>query len=101
MERVFAAIDDGVITNTFVADDSFVDLIRNNHDDVVEVTTISPQPGVAWTVHPDGYRPPNPFPSWTWNGVAWESPTPMPTENGPWRWDEETRDWIPVLTPAE
>lgn len=100
MERIFAAIDNGVITNTFVADDSFVDLIRADHDDVVEVTNLSPQPGINWTVHPDGYRPPTPYPSWVWSGTAWEAPVPKPSE-GDWVWDEETSDWIPIPTPAE
>jgi hypothetical protein len=81
MERVFAAINGGVLTNTFVGDDDFVALVRPDHDDVVEITNLSPRPGVAWTVHPEGYRP------------------PMPAE-GVWEWDDAAQEWVD-LTSAE
>lgn len=96
MERIFAAIDGGVITNTFVGDDDFADLVRPDHDGVVEITDLDPRPGVNWTVHPDGYRPPTPYPSWVWNGGAWEAPVPMPTEPGSLVWDEDTLSWLEV-----
>ena len=99
-ERVWAAIDGNVITNTFVGDDGFADLVRPDHDDVVEITDLSPMPGVRWTVHPDGYRPPSPFPSWVWADGAWTAPVPRPSEPGAWRWDEDAQEWIDT-TPAQ
>lgn len=70
-ERIWAVIDDGVISNTIVADDAFADQIRPDHDDVVEVTDLVPRPGVGWSVHSGGYRPPQPGPSWVWDGTSW------------------------------
>ena len=100
MERIFAAIDDGVITNTFVGDEAFADLVRPDHDDVVEITDLDPCPGIAWTVHPDGYRPPSPYPSWLWQDGAWVAPTPCPTE-GSWRWDEDSLSWVDATPVGE
>lgn len=95
-ERIFAAIDNGVITNTFVADDSFAASIRDNHDDVVEITGVVPQPGINWTVHPDGYRPLQPYESWVWEEDRYVAPVPKPIEDGLWQWDENTLSWIQV-----
>jgi hypothetical protein len=77
VERIYAAIDGNTITNTFVGDDAFADLVRPDHDEVVEITDLSPFPGVAWTVDSDGYRPPTPFPSWVWDeaAVTWIDPS--------------------------
>jgi len=50
---------------------------------------------------PDGaFIPPQPYPSWTLNTdtALWDSPVPMPTEGGPWRWDEATISWIEVTS---
>lgn len=98
-ERIFAVIDGGVITNTFVGDDAFADLVRPDHDAVVEITNLDPCPGVDWTTHPDGYRPPIPFPSWLWVDGAWSAPVPRPTGPGTWVWDEDAQEWIDVTPP--
>lgn len=98
-ERIFAAIDGGVITNTFVGDDAFANLVRPDYEDVVEITDLNPRPGVHWTVHPDGYRPSSPFPSWVWNGEDWRPPAPEPTEPGAWSWDEGAQEWIDTTPP--
>lgn len=38
---------------------------------------------------------PQPFSSWTLDAnYEWQPPTPMPTEGGPWTWDEETLSWV-------
>lgn len=48
---------------------------------------------------PDGaFIPPQPFPSWVLNPATalWDAPVPMPTEGGPWVWDEEETTWIVI-----
>jgi hypothetical protein len=44
----------------------------------------------------DGFVPPQPFPSWALNeGTGlWESPVPLPTEGGPYQWDEDAGEWV-------
>jgi hypothetical protein len=100
-ERIFAAIDGETIVNTFVGDDDFADLVRGEYDEVIEITDLTPRPGVRWTVHQDGYRPPAPYSSWGWNGTAWEAPIPMPTEGGPWQWNESAGNWEENIVPSE
>lgn len=60
-------------------------------------------PGPGWSFSPDfgpdgAFIPPQPFPSWTLNPdtALWDAPVPMPTEGGPWRWDEATLSWAEV-----
>lgn len=97
-ERIWAVIDGNVITNTIVADDAFVALIAPEHDAIVEITDVAPRPAVHWAVHPDGYRPPQPFASWVWDGGAWTAPAPMPSD-GDWSWDETAQEWIDTTPP--
>lgn len=63
-------------------------------------------PGQGWSYDPDfgpdgAFIPPQPFPSWTLNPdtALWGAPTPMPTEDGPWIWDEDTLSWKPIAQP--
>lgn len=94
MERTYAAIDGGIVSNTFVGDEAFANIVRPDHEDIVEITALDPRPGVAWSIHPDGFRPPSPFPSWIWNGESWEAPDSRPDDLGSWSWDEDAVDWI-------
>ena len=56
--------------------------------------------GIGYTYDPqrDAFYAPQPFPSWTLNEdtCVWESPTPMPTDNKPYRWDEDTLSWVEI-----
>jgi len=44
----------------------------------------------------DVFYAPQPFASWVLNHSTWtwESPTLMPTEGGPYKWDEATKSWV-------
>jgi hypothetical protein len=54
--------------------------------------------GHTYDIVADVFYAPQPFPSWVLNNSTsiWEAPTPMPTEGGPYRWDEATSSWIVV-----
>lgn len=40
---------------------------------------------------------PQPFLSWTLDANHdWQAPVPMPTEGGPWAWDEASLSWVEV-----
>lgn len=53
-----------------------------------------------WAAQGGAFIPPQPFPSWTLNPdtALWDAPVLMPTEGGPWVWDEETLSWVEVTT---
>lgn len=55
--------------------------------------------GIGWRYDAtaDVFVAPQPFPSWTLDANHdWQPPTPMPSEGGPWRWDEGTLSWVEV-----
>ena len=51
--------------------------------------------GFTYDAEADAFIAPQPFPSWTLDANHdWQPPTPMPTEGGPWSWDEATTSWV-------
>ena len=44
----------------------------------------------------DAFIEPKPFASWVLDEATcrWQAPTPMPSDGGPWTWDEETLSWV-------
>lgn len=44
----------------------------------------------------DAFIPRKPFESWVLdtNSCLWNAPIPMPTEGGPYKWDETSKSWI-------
>lgn len=57
--------------------------------------------GVGWRYdsQADVFIAPQPYPSWTLDANHdWQPPTPMPSEGGPWIWDEDTLSWVESAT---
>jgi hypothetical protein len=52
--------------------------------------------GYTYDSQRDAFIPPKPFPSWVLDEFSciWDAPIPMPTEGGPWAWDEDSQSWI-------
>ena len=44
------------------------------------------------------FYPPQPFPSWTRGEGEWLPPVPMPTDGGPYTWNENAQEWQAVET---
>ena len=44
----------------------------------------------------DAFIAPKPYASWVLDEATcrWQAPTPMPSDGGPWTWDEETLSWV-------
>jgi hypothetical protein len=54
-------------------------------------------PGFRYDADADVFVAPQPYPSWTLDAnYDWQPPTPMPSEGGPWVWDEDTLSWVEV-----
>jgi len=55
--------------------------------------------GFTYDTARDAFIAPKPYPSWALdeNVMGWFAPVPMPSEGGPWVWDEATLSWF--LTP--
>lgn len=60
-------------------------------------------PGFTYDEKRDAFIPYQPFPSWILNDETclWEAPITYPTDGKPYRWDEETLNWVelPVTEP--
>lgn len=56
--------------------------------------------GYSYDVTLDAFIPPKPYPSWILDEDTglWDAPVPMPTEGGPYQWDEATQSWVQLVT---
>jgi len=54
--------------------------------------------GYTYDTARDAFIAPQPFASWVLDEATcrWGAPVPMPSEGGPWAWDEDTESWIAV-----
>ena len=54
--------------------------------------------GYTYDTVRDAFIAPKPFASWVLDEATcrWTAPVPMPSEGGPWTWDEGTESWIAV-----
>jgi hypothetical protein len=57
--------------------------------------------GYSYDAQRDAFIPPKPFNSWVLNEdtCLWNAPVAMPTEGGPFIWDEATTSWITPPAP--
>lgn len=54
-------------------------------------------PAYRYLADADVFVTPQPYPSWSLDANHdWQPPTPMPSEGGPWMWDEGTLAWVEV-----
>lgn len=92
----FAIVQDDTVVNVVVAEDEATAAMVTGMNVVPVVDGV---PGMAWTLKPEGWRPPSPFPSWTWNGTRWDAPVPYPGDAGAYVWDEEKGAWVEYVSP--
>ena len=54
--------------------------------------------GYTYDTVRDAFIAPKPFASWVLDEATcrWTAPVAMPSEGGPWAWDEDTESWVAV-----
>ena len=54
--------------------------------------------GYTYDTARDAFIAPKPFASWVLDEATcrWGAPVAMPSEDGPWAWDEDTESWVAV-----
>jgi len=58
---IYAIINNGVVENTIVADETFVSQIQIQHEAVVRIDNLEPQPGIGWNYSaPSTFTDPQP-----------------------------------------
>ena len=109
----FAKVNSGIVEQVIVAEpeffDTFVDSspgqwIQTSYNTRGGVHTNGGTPlrknyagvGFSYDSTRDAFIPPKPYASWTLNDdtCLWDAPTSMPTEGGPYEWDESTTSWV-------
>lgn len=109
----FAKVLDGKVINVIVAEPEFFDTFVDSSPGQWIQTSYNTHGGVhvnggtplrknfagvgyTYDYQLDAFIPPKQYPSWTLNAETclWEPPVPMPTEGGPYRWDEATTSWV-------
>ena len=122
----YAKVVDGKVTQVIVAEaeffNTFVDTspgewIQTSYNTrggvhyLPDSNTPSGQPGLrgnyagigyTYDAQNDVFYAPKPYNSWvldesTW---TWKAPVAMPTEGGPYSWDEATTNWVTVGSPS-
>jgi hypothetical protein len=106
----FAKVENGKVVQVIVAEQDVIDSGIFGHGWVqtsynthggVHATGGTPlrknYAGIGYTYDEqrDAFIPPQPYASWALNEETclWESPIAMPTEGGPFVWNEETKAW--------
>ena len=110
----YAKVENGIVTQVIVAESDFISTgalgdpaawIQTSYN-----THANQHPegrplhknyaGIGYTWDGTGFAAPQPYASWSLNqdSYTWEAPVAMPTEGGPYSWNEETQSWDEVVT---
>ena len=97
MQR-YAIVKDGFVENVIDYEEQPTTPPPGFEDGYVAIQSDVAGPG--WTYANGVFTPPQPYPSWILVDNVWVAPVPMPTDGGPYYWDEQTKSWIKVGTVA-
>lgn len=108
----FAKVNNGIVEQVIVAEpeffDTFVDSspgqwIQTSYNTHGGVHALGGTPlrknyagiGYTYDAQRDAFIPPKPYASWVLNEdtCLWDAPVAMPTEGGPYVWNEATQSW--------
>jgi len=110
----YAKVENGIVTQVIVAEEDFIQTgalgdpagwiqtSYNTHggQHPEDRPLRKNYAGIGYTYDSgrDAFIPPKPYPSWTLNEdtCLWDCPVAMPTEGGPFTWNEETQTWDAV-----
>jgi hypothetical protein len=107
----FAKVNNGLVQQVIVAEQDFIDTlpdasywIQTSYNTYGGAHRNGGTPlrknyagiGYTYDAQRDAFIPPKPYASWTLNESTclWDAPIAMPTEGGPYKWDEATTSWI-------
>lgn len=90
---IYAKIEDGIVSNIIVAEQSYVDTLAEYYVRVTDSTN-SVAIGHEYDAAKNKFKAPQPFESWTLNEetILWEAPIAKPV--GATLWNEADQAWI-------
>lgn len=112
----YAKVENGIVTQVIVAEEDFIQTGALGDPAGWIQTSYNTQggqhpegrplrknyAGIGYTYDSqrDAFIPPQPYPSWTLNEdtCLWNAPVAMPTEGGLFTWNEETQNWVELVT---
>jgi len=96
----FAKIENGIITDTILADQGFINTLPNPGQWVEKTLDVS---GIGWNYDGNNstFYPPQPFPSWILNTETynWDAPIARPIDDKNYIWDEKNQIWSEIELP--
>ena len=109
----FAQVINGTVIRVIVAEQDVIDtgifgsgFVQTSYNTIGGIHTLGGTPlrknyaGIGFTYDEsrDAFIPPKPFASWILDEdtCIWQAPTSLPTEGGPYQWDETTLAWVVV-----
>ena len=97
----FAKIESGVVTEVIVAEQAHIDTLSGTWVQTSYNASIRKNfagKGYTYDTDKDAFIAPKPYASWTLNNTTckWEAPVTFPTDEKPYRWDEDTTNWIEI-----
>ena len=107
----FAHVVDGVVTQVIVAETAVIAAragtwVQTSYNTSGGIHDGGGTPlrynyaGIGYTYDTarDAFIAPQPFASWVLDEATcrWGAPVAMPSEGGPWAWDEDTESWVAV-----
>jgi hypothetical protein len=111
----FAKVENGIVTQVIVAEQDVIDsgafgtgwvqtsynTYGGQHPEGRPLRKNYAGIGYTYDSARDAFYAPQPYASWTLNDdtCIWSAPTPMPTEGGPYMWDEATVSWVVYTLP--
>lgn len=110
----YAKVENGIVTQVIVAEEDFIQTGALGDPAAWIQTSYNTRggehpegrplrknyAGIGYTYDSgrDAFIPPQPYPSWTLNEdtCLWDCPVAMPTEGGPFTWNEGAQSWDAV-----
>ncbi len=97
----FAKIESGVVTEVIVAEQAHIDTLSGTWVQTSYNASIRKNyAGIGYTYDSskNAFIAPKPYPSWTLNESTckWEAPVSFPTDEKPYKWNEDTTSWIEI-----
>ena len=94
----FAKIEDDIVTQVIVAEQAYIDTLSGTWVQTSYNGSIRKNyAGIGYTYDStkDAFIAPKPYASWTLNNTTcnWEAPVSFPTDEKPYRLDEDTTNW--------
>lgn len=98
----YAKIEDGIVTNVIVCEDSDISLLNGQYIKYTELTN-NPKIGDEYVSDRNKFKSQQPYPSWTLDeeSLTWISPVQIPEDAEissygivfNYKWDEESLSW--------